>query len=172
MTEIHTVRDGELLAEVRDLFEKYAASLGFDLEFQGFDRELEALPGEYAAPGGALLLATVDRSSAGCVGVRPFADGVCEMKRLYARPAFRGRGVGRRLAQDAIRVGRDLGYRAMRLDTVPWMWEAIGLYAALGFHAIAPYRPNPIAGAAYMELELTSAESGTDRGIMDEGDRK
>jgi ribosomal protein S18 acetylase RimI-like enzyme len=157
MIEIHTVLDAARLGEVRALFEEYAASLGFDLAFQGFDRELEALPGAYAAPGGALLLATVDGSSAGCVGVRPFADGVCEMKRLYARPAFRGRGVGRRLAQEAVRIGRELGYRAMRLDTVPWMREAIGLYAALGFHTIAPYRPNPIAGAAYMELDLVSS---------------
>jgi ribosomal protein S18 acetylase RimI-like enzyme len=153
---VSLVRDREPLAEVRALFEEYAASLGFDLASQDFDRELEALPGTYAAPGGALLLATVDGSPAGCVGVRPFADGVCEMKRLYMRHAFRGRGIGRRLALEAIRVGWDLGYRAMRLDTVPGMREAIGLYTALGFHAIAPYRPNPIAGAAYMELELSS----------------
>ena len=154
MTEIHTVRDGEPLAAARTLFEEYAASLGFDLAFQGFDRELEALPGAYAAPGGALLLATVDGSSAGCVGVRPFADLACEMKRLYVRPAFRGTGVGRKLAQEAIRVGGDLGYRAMRLDTVPGMRAAIGLYATLGFRTIAPYRLNPIVGATYMELDL------------------
>ena len=154
MTDIHIVRGGARLAEVRALFEEYAASLGFDLAFQSFARELEALPGEYAAPSGALLLATVDGAPSGCAGVRPFADGVCEMKRLYVRPAFRGRGLGKRLAQEAVRIGRELGYRAMRLDTVPWMREAIALYGALGFRAIAPYRPNPIAGAAYMELEL------------------
>ena len=171
MTTIRLIGNCELLTEVRSLFEEYAASLGFDLAFQGFDRELEALPGEYAAPGGALLLATVDDSSAGCVGVRPFADGACEMKRLYVRPAFRGTGLGRRLAQEAIRRGRDLGYRAMRLDTVPGMRAAIGLYATLGFRTIAPYRLNPIAGAEYMELDLSSAESDTDRGIADGGGR-
>jgi len=154
MTEIHLVHDGALLAEVRALFAEYAASLGFDLEFQSFARELEALPGEYAAPLGALLLATVDGATAGCVGVRPFSGGACEMKRLYASPAFRGKGLGKRLAQEAVRLGRELGYLSMRLDTVPWMQEAIALYASLGFRPIAPYRPNPIAGAEFMELEL------------------
>jgi len=154
MTEIHIVHEGARLAEVRALFEEYAASLGFDLAFQSFARELDELPGGYAAPAGALLLATVGGAAAGCVGVRPFAEGVCEMKRLYVRPAFRGTGIGRTLAQEAVRIGRELGYRAMRLDTVPWMQEAIALYGALGFYAIPPYRPNPIEGAAYLELEL------------------
>jgi len=154
MKTVHSVWEGDRLDEVRALFREYAASLGFDLAFQGFDRELEALPGAYAVPGGVLLLATVDASSAGCVGVRPFADGACEMKRLFVRPAFRGMGVGRKLAQEAIRVGGNLGYLAMRLDTVPGMREAIGLYATLGFRTIAPYRLNPIVGATYMELDL------------------
>jgi ribosomal protein S18 acetylase RimI-like enzyme len=154
MTGIHSVLSGPRLAEVRALLEEYAASLGFDLGFQSFARELEALPGDYAQPAGALLLASVDGAAAGCVGVRPFADGACEMKRLYVRPSSRGKALGRMLAEEAVRRGRELGYRAMRLDTVPWMREAIALYGSLGFCAIAPYRPNPIAGAAYMELAL------------------
>ena len=146
------------VAEVRELFREYAASLGFDLDFQGFEAELARLPGEYTAPDGVLLVARRDEVCVGCIGVRRLADDVCEMKRLYVRPSARGGKLGRRLAEASIAEACDLGYRAMRLDTVPWMHEAIGLYESLGFVRIAPYRHNPIEGAVYMELGLTSCE--------------
>jgi ribosomal protein S18 acetylase RimI-like enzyme len=149
----------EHIEEARRLFVEYAGSLGFSLCFQGFDRELEELPGEYAPPGGRLYLAVADSGqgpvTAGCVALRQMADGVCEMKRLYVCPQFRGQGAGGALVDEVIRAARELGYRRMRLDTIgPRMKEAVALYRSVGFREIAPYRENPIAGALYMELEL------------------
>jgi putative acetyltransferase len=141
------------------LFEEYAASLGFDLGFQDFERELRELPGDYAAPRGVLLLAQIRTRAIGCVAVRPLAADICEMKRLYVRPEYRGTGAGRALAEAAIVVGRKLGYARMRLDTVPTMAAARGLYRALGFREIPPYRHNPIPGTAFMELELAAPEA-------------
>jgi ribosomal protein S18 acetylase RimI-like enzyme len=138
----------------KELFQEYAASLGFDLGFQDFERELSHLPGEYAPPYGCLLLAWYGRELAGCVAVRPLEDRVCEMKRLYVRPAYRGLGLGRTLAKAAIAEAKKLEYAAMRLDTVPSMQRARTLYRALGFAEIAPYRYNPILGATYLELAL------------------
>jgi GNAT superfamily N-acetyltransferase len=138
------------LNEVRALFREYAASLSFALDFQDFDHELAALPGSYAPPRGALLLAR----NGGCVGLRPLDETTCEMKRLYVRPAARGTGLGLRLAEAAVAEGRRLGYARLRLDTVPGMETAQRLYHELGFREIDPYRANPVPGARFLELEL------------------
>lgn len=138
----------------RQLIEEYAASLNLDLSFQNIAHELEHLPSEYAAPAGAFFLAEENGSWLGCVGLRRFAEGVGEIKRLYAAPAARGRGVGRLLAQAAVAAGTHLGYRRLLLDTLPSMKEAQSLYTSLGFKPTAAYRFNPVAGTAFLELEL------------------
>jgi ribosomal protein S18 acetylase RimI-like enzyme len=147
-------------ALVRALFGEYANSLGFDLDFQNFAEELANLPGEYERPSGCLLLAEVDGECAGCVALRPFSGDVCEMKRLYVRGAFRGRGVGRMLAEEVIGRAKLAGYASMRLDTISTMPAANSLYRSLGFLEIPQYRPNPIAGALYFEVALAGARPG------------
>lgn len=143
------------IAQVRELFLEYAKSLNFSLCFQSFDQELASLPGDYAPPDGCLLLAEYHGSLAGCVALHRLDAETCEMKRLYLRSAFRGKGLGRALAETVIARARELGYKRMRLDTVePVMQDAVRLYRGLGFTETAPYRPNPIAGALYMELPL------------------
>jgi putative acetyltransferase len=144
----------DLVPKVRALFEEYAASLGFSLCFQGFDQELAGLPGDYAPPAGRLLLARQGAYIAGCVALRKIDGETCEMKRLYVRPGYRGRALGRQLATTIIHEARTAGYRRMLLDTVPSMKEAVALYESLGFRRIASYRANPIPGAIYMELML------------------
>jgi ribosomal protein S18 acetylase RimI-like enzyme len=146
----------EYVEGIRTLFREYAEALGFSLCFQGFDEELIGLPGKYSRPNGRLLLARLNDADVGCVGVQPLSPLICEMKRLYLRPQFRGSGAGRLLAQAAIREAAAADYQAMRLDTIePLMSAAVALYRTLGFREIAPYRPNPIPGALYMELLLS-----------------
>jgi putative acetyltransferase len=143
------------IAQARELFLEYAQSLGFSLCFQNFDTELAGLPGDYAPPEGRLLLAEYGGRLAGCVALHQLDPAICEMKRLYLRPQFRGKGLGRALAERIIAEARQIGYQRMRLDTVePVMKDAVAMYRKLGFKEVDPYRPNPIAGAMYMELEL------------------
>ncbi len=156
MMEIAQVCSEEDLKQVRQLFIEYAASLGLDLSFQNFDQELLDLPGTYASPSGGILLAVYQGVAVGCVALRGIDENICEMKRLYVRPHFRGKGIGGALALAIIDEARKIGYRRMRLDTLPSMKEAIGLYQSLGFKKIEPYRYNPVEGAVFMELTLAS----------------
>jgi putative acetyltransferase len=138
----------------RALFEEYAGWLGIDLSFQGFAAELAGLPGVYAAPRGRLLLALDGSNSSGCVALRPLGEGVCEMKRLYVRPGFRRQGIGKLLAERIVAEARTIGYRTMRLDTLPSMQAAIRLYEALGFVRCAAYYGTPLSDTVFMELQL------------------
>ena len=143
------------IGAARQLFEEYAASLELDLGFQGFATELVSLPGDYAPPRGALLLAVEGEAVVGCVGLRPFEwPRIGELKRLYVRPQGRGRGLGLRLSLEALREARDAGYQRVRLDTLPSMVSAQRLYESLGFYEIDAYCFNPVSGTRYMELDL------------------
>ena len=141
---------------LRGLFEEYAGSLGIPLDFQGFAGEVADLPGRYAAPRGGLWLAIVDGHAVGCVALRPLGAELCEIKRLYVQPAFRGTGLGRRLAETVLAEAVRLGYRQVYLDTLPSMGGAIALYRALGFTEIAPYCDNPVPGALFLGRGLDS----------------
>jgi ribosomal protein S18 acetylase RimI-like enzyme len=142
------------VAAARALFEEYQQSLGFSLCFQNFDAELAGLPGAYAPPEGRLLLAFAGDEPAGCIALRKIGEETCEMKRLWVRPAFRGTGLGRRLAEGLMAEARAAGYRAVRLDTLPSMAAAQSLYLSLGFTDIAPYNDHPIEGTRFMEAIL------------------
>jgi len=141
---------------VKGLFQEYARGLQVDLCFQGFEQELAELPGKYAPPSGRLFLAMLDGQPLGCVALRPLAGLVCEMKRLYVRPAARGIGLGRRLAQRTIEAAREVGYKRMYLDSLGSMKEAIALYESLGFQRTHAYYNNPSSSAVFMELELSN----------------
>ena len=138
------------LDEVREIMREYAVATGVDLAFQKFDEEMATLEKFYVA----IFVARAPEGVAACVALRDLGDGICEMKRLYVRPAFRGHHLGRRLAEHIIAEAKARGYKAMRLDTLPTMLSAMSLYESLGFRDIEPYRYNPIAGSRYMELTL------------------
>jgi putative acetyltransferase len=154
MIEIVEANTKILITKVKELFLEYSESLGFDLSFQNFDAELDNFPVQYSPPTGSLFLALSQNLPIGCVGVRYFEDGICEMKRLFVKPYFRGKRVGRLLAEAAVKAGKILGYERMRLDTLPTMEKANHLYRSIGFIEIEPYRYNPIEGAKYLELNL------------------
>ncbi len=158
MIEINEVIDGAEIAIVRTLLLEYQQELDIDLCFQGFAAELETLPGEYAPPGGRLLLAYYDGEIAGCAALRPLRIDTGEMKRLYVRPPYRSAGVGRQLAERVIAEGRAVGYQRIFLDTLPTMEGAQKLYESLGFKQIAAYRHNPIAGTQFLVLELSEGQ--------------
>lgn len=147
--------DGVCVSDVRALFREYAEAIGVDLCFQGFEQELAELPGRYAPnQGGQLWLARRVVEMAGCVAMHRIDERVCEMKRMYVRPAFRGMGLGRRLADAVITGARRAGYTRMRLDTLSSMKVALAMYETLGFRDMPPYRHNPMEGARFMELVL------------------
>ena len=156
--ELLTPATPALLEATREIFREYAASLDIDLCFQNFEAELAALPGDYASPQGALLLALANSEVAGCGALRPLPDtdyaNACEMKRLYVRPAYRQFGLGRQLAQALLDRGMQAGFSVMLLDTLDDMEAARGLYARLGFEEIPPYYFNPIPGAHYLKADL------------------
>lgn len=153
-TTIRLARFPDDASQVRALFREYAAGLPVDLGFQGFDAELATLPGAYAAPGGAVLLAERGTSALGCVAVRPLAEGLCEMKRLYVCPEARGEQLGARLIATICDLARERGYRAMRLDTLATMLAAQRLYTAAGFRPIGAYGYNPLPDTRYFERDL------------------
>jgi putative acetyltransferase len=161
--ETKLVVEGPALEEVRTLFREYAGWVSVDLSFQGFAEELAGLPGEYKAPGGALMLCVVDEQPAGCIAVRPWQARACELKRLYVRKAFQGRGCGHVLAAQAIEWAKRAGYDRMMLDTLPAMTAAQHLYERLGFREVNPYRFNPVPGTRYMELPLVGPVSADTR---------
>ncbi len=145
----------EDIDHTRELFEEYAAWLGINLCFQNYEKELAELPGEYVPPTGRLFLAFDDERISGCVALRGLGNGICEIKRLYVRTDFRGKGLGRELTEAVIDAAREIGYKRMRLDTLPGkMDRAIVMYRSLGFREIEAYYHNPVAGATFMELVL------------------
>jgi putative acetyltransferase len=162
---IESADSPELIRVVRELFLEYSESLGVDLCFQGFAEELASLPGEYSRPAGRLLVMMDEQQAVGCLALRPISNTVCEMKRLYLRAAYRGKGAGRALIDALIGAAREIGYERMRLDTLPSMIKAIAIYRSLGFQEIPPYRVNPVAGASFLELNLKGERNSGHVGI-------
>ena len=154
--ELIQAQSPEEIASARELFEEYASWVEISLCFQNFDKEVAELPGAYAPPSGRLFLASDGQQVMGCVALRKIGDGVGEMKRLYVRPEFRGRGLGRTLTKKLIAEARQIGYARLRLDTLPGkMDQAIAMYGSFGFQKIPPYYKNPVADATFMELALS-----------------
>ena len=149
---IKQAESADEICQMRRLFEEYAEELDESLCFQNFQDELASLPGLYGPPRGKLLIALSGGAAAGCVALRPIEDGYCEMKRLYVRPQFRGNKLGRKLAEEIIGHGQQLGYSGMRLDTLQKLGPALRLYEQLGFKPTAPYNHNPLPGVVYLEL--------------------
>lgn len=154
MLKIKKAETKEDINIIRELFLEYARSLDFDLCFQNFNQELKNLPGEYSSPDGLLFIAYWDGEPAGCIALRKLEENICEMKRLYVKNIFRGKNIGKALTKELITEAIKLGYKKMRLDTVPSMKTAQKLYKSLGFYDIKPYRENPVEGAICMELVL------------------
>ena len=162
MMKLIQTRTGEQIELARELFKDYEVALGISLCFQNFEKELAELPGDYTPPNGRLILAFDQGELAGCVALRKLSDGICEMKRLFVRPAFQGKGLGRNLIDSIIREAKAIGYERMRLDTLPpQMNKAIALYRAIGFQEIDPYYANPVPGALFMELRLSAQQLPT-----------
>ena len=154
MPEFITAATEEDFRQARTLLREYEDFVEVDLCFQGFEEELRNRERVYGPPGGRLLLLRQGKQIAGCIALRDLGNGICEMKRLFLRPGFRGNGLGRKCAEQIIRTAREMGYVAMRLDTLPIMRAAIDLYRSMGFYEIGDYADNPVEGALCMELEL------------------
>jgi len=154
MNAIISASTNSHMQTLRGLFREYEQFLQVDLCFQQFEEELAGLPGKYAAPQGALLLAMVDGRAAGCVAMRPLEEGLCEMKRLFVRPPYLGLGIGGRLAREVIERARTAGYDRMCLDTLEKLRPALALYKRLGFTECSAYYANPLPGVVYLERKL------------------
>jgi ribosomal protein S18 acetylase RimI-like enzyme len=157
MVELRSAQSENDYALAKDLFVAYASQLGVDLSFQNFSNELEKIRTEYGPPTGVIILVFDEKENAiGCFAIRKFQDSVCELKRMYLRNDFQGKGIGKAMLKNAIVLGRELGYERMRLDTLPTMKSAIKLYSKVGFYEIEPYRFNPIEGTKYFEIDLVN----------------
>ncbi len=154
LIEVVLANDTKKIAEARKLIQEYGQSLKINLDFQNFQTELKKLPGQYIAPKGILLLAIVDSKVVGCVALREYAANSCEMKRLYVKDAYRGKGIGKLLVTRLIEEARKIGYEFMKLDTIPGMKRAQEIYESYGFYDINPFVYSPIDGTRYMELKL------------------
>lgn len=161
MLKLKQVESEEDIQQTRRLFDEYVTWLGVNLCFQNYDKEVAELPGEYFPPTGRLYIATENDEVAGCIALRKLEDSICEMKRLYVRPQFRGKGLGRMLVDRIIDDAREIGYHRMRLDTLPGkMDQAIAMYQSLGFKEIERYYDNPYDTATFMELDLHVEKTG------------
>lgn len=154
LIKFNSINSGDDLVHVKELFIEYAKSLGVDLSFQGFEEELNSLPGKYAEPEGCIIIALVGDTPAGCVALRKIDNRRCEMKRLYVRSGFQGMGIGKELAELIVNKAKELGYDYIRLDTLPTMKRAQRLYREMGFYEIEPYIFNPVEGTKYLEKKL------------------